>query len=218
MVFAGGEQGARRRTGRCNDLLSSNLDDRCVRVGLGRCQSLLTHAGQMQLDCLAHALLYCRLRRTGGNASRQIGRIRRESRWCLLHNDEDLHCLSPACLRMLFNVPGARSSPACPATVTSPGLTGCLNCWWLPRVRTRYHPSSVSRRRRSRTFIDRRSHHRPNSFKVPLESSERPWALFVAVPRATRLAASIIKALGLHERCADIAPSKLIPWGTFSFR
>ena len=29
---------------------------------------------------------------------------------------------------MLFNVPGATSSPGLPATVTSPGLVGCLNC------------------------------------------------------------------------------------------
>ena len=54
---------------------------------------------------------------------------------------------------MLFSVPGARSSPGRPATVTSPGFTGCLNCWWLPRVRARYQPSSARSRRTSRIFI-----------------------------------------------------------------
>lgn len=42
--------------------------------------------------------------------------------------------LRPACSRMPFRVPGARSSSPDPAMVTRPGLRGCLNCWWLPRV------------------------------------------------------------------------------------
>ena len=32
---------------------------------------------------------------------------------------------SPDCLRILFNVPGAKSSLGLPATVTRPGLLGC---------------------------------------------------------------------------------------------
>src|SRR5437764_3616010 len=34
-----------------------------------------------------------------------------------------------------------------------PGLVGCLNWRWLPRVATRYQPSSGSRRSTSATFI-----------------------------------------------------------------
>jgi hypothetical protein len=53
---------------------------------------------------------------------------------------------------MLFSVPGARSSLGLPATVTSPLLSGCLNCRWLPRVRATYHPSASMIPITSRTF------------------------------------------------------------------
>ena len=33
----------------------------------------------------------------------------------------------PACFKMLFCVPGARSSPGLPGTVTRPSLLACLN-------------------------------------------------------------------------------------------
>ena len=58
----------------------------------------------------------------------------------------------PDCLRILFNVPGAKSSPGLPATVTRPGLVGCLNCRWLPLVVTKYQPSWPSIRNMSDTF------------------------------------------------------------------
>ena len=63
------------------------------------------------------------------------------------------HFFSSDCLKILFNVPGARSSLGFPATVTRPGFEGCLNCLWLPRVATRVHPSSLSIRSISLTFI-----------------------------------------------------------------
>jgi hypothetical protein len=56
-------------------------------------------------------------------------------------------------LRILFNVPGAKSSLGLPATVTRPGLLGCLNWRWLPRVDAGYQPSSLSFRNMSDTFI-----------------------------------------------------------------
>jgi hypothetical protein len=50
-----------------------------------------------------------------------------------------------ACFKMLLNVPGARSSPGCPAIVTRPGFLGCLYCLWLPYVTTRNQPlASIS--------------------------------------------------------------------------
>ena len=54
---------------------------------------------------------------------------------------------------MLFNVPGARSSPLWPPIVTLPGLAGCLYCRWLPFVATRYQPSASRSFMTSRTFI-----------------------------------------------------------------
>src|SRR5207244_13313744 len=51
--------------------------------------------------------------------------------------------LRPACLSMAFIVPGGTSSRGLSATVTTPGLLGCLYCRWLPRVRARRHPSSA---------------------------------------------------------------------------
>ena len=54
---------------------------------------------------------------------------------------------------MLFNVPIAKSSLGFPETVTRPVLFGCLNCRWLPRVVTRYQPSSFSRVKISFIFI-----------------------------------------------------------------
>jgi hypothetical protein len=58
----------------------------------------------------------------------------------------------PDCLRILFNVPGAKSSLGLPATVTRPGLARCLNCRWLPFVVTKYQPSWPRIRNMSDTF------------------------------------------------------------------
>lgn len=56
---------------------------------------------------------------------------------------------------MLLSVPGAKSSLGFPATVTRPGLDGCLNWRWLPRVATKNHPSLWSMSNTSPTFISR---------------------------------------------------------------
>ena len=61
--------------------------------------------------------------------------------------------MSPACLSTLFNVPGETSWLGWPAIVTLPFLVGCLYCRWLPRVTTRYQPSSWINLMISRTFI-----------------------------------------------------------------
>jgi hypothetical protein len=56
---------------------------------------------------------------------------------------------------MLFNVPGATSSPGFPATVTRPGFVACLNCRCEPRCRTTDHPSFSSIFTTSRIFTTR---------------------------------------------------------------
>src|SRR5579864_8546042 len=88
--------------------------------------------------------------------ARQIGHVGAEAVPALFHNHQVLHYglrpFSPACFRMLFSVPGGTSRFGLPATVTVPGLTVCLNCWWLPAVLTSLHPSSCSIRMISRNF------------------------------------------------------------------
>ena len=54
---------------------------------------------------------------------------------------------------MLFNVPGARSSPLWPAIVTLLDLVGCLYCRCLPFVATKYQPSTSRSFTTSCTFI-----------------------------------------------------------------
>ena len=65
-------------------------------------------------------------------AARKIGRIGRVVLRRFLDDDRVLHeplsPLSPACLTMLFQVPGGRSRLSLPAMVTFPGFTGCRNC------------------------------------------------------------------------------------------
>lgn len=51
-------------------------------------------------------------------------------------------------------MPGAKSSSDLPGTVTQAVFTECLNWRWLPRVATSTHPSSLSIRSISLTFIN----------------------------------------------------------------
>ena len=66
------------------------------------------------------------------------------------------YLFNPACFRILFSVPGAKSSLFRPATVTRPRLIGCLNCLWLPRMATSIHPSFLNMLSTLETFIRRR--------------------------------------------------------------
>src|SRR5688572_20092539 len=50
----------------------------------------------------------------------------------------------PSLLQDTPSVPGAKSWLGLPGTVTRPGFDRCLNCRWLPRVATRYQPSSAT--------------------------------------------------------------------------
>src|SRR3981081_203091 len=58
----------------------------------------------------------------------------------------------PACFSMLLSVPIGISRTGC-GTVTRPGLTGCLNCLWLPTCATSYQPSCFKRCMTSRLDI-----------------------------------------------------------------
>lgn len=108
----------------------------------------------VELDRIMHLSLHFLPRAAGSHATRQIRRISRESGGGPLNNDQISAHFSPDCLRMLFCVPGARSSPGLPGTVTKPGRVACLYCRWLPRVRSKYQPVASIMRMISRTFTE----------------------------------------------------------------
>src|SRR5438874_12508992 len=91
-----------------------------------------------------------------GNAARQVRNICRVVALPFLDHHgvthARLHHLSPACLRILFSVAGCKSLLGFPGTVTRPGLLGCLNWRWLPRITTCTHLSSRRISRISATF------------------------------------------------------------------
>ncbi len=91
-------------------LLRGDLDDRGVGVRLWRGKAFSAHALEVKLDRLAHGLLDRLPRRAGRHASGYIRRVRRKAGLGLFDDNEESHDFSPACLRMLFNVPGASSS------------------------------------------------------------------------------------------------------------
>ncbi len=82
---------------------------------------------QMKLQCLLHIFfnfLSCFSRCDTPIDVRRIGRI---SRFSFFNDNQIFHFLKRACLKMLFCVPGAKSSFGFPDTVTKPYLRGCLN-------------------------------------------------------------------------------------------
>jgi hypothetical protein len=111
-----------------------------------RWSAIFAKSGYMEFDCFAKNRLSffdCGAR---GNTTRKIGHITGKIVFRLFNYDRVAHIsphfLSPACLRILFSVPGAKSSLGFPATVTRPSFVACLNCLWLPRVAIRSQPSS----------------------------------------------------------------------------
>src|ERR1700685_3527511 len=108
----------------------------------------------MEGNCIAHLAFDFLASCASSGTAAEIGRIGRVP--CIGFFDDDeipVHCFNSACFRILLNVPGPKSSLGLPGTVTSPGLVGCLYCLWLPRVRSKYHPSSWSIFKALRTFI-----------------------------------------------------------------
>jgi hypothetical protein len=86
----------------------------------------ITETGPVKLNRVAHSGLDLGPGRSSGNAAREIGRVGRQPGRCGLHDDQvALGHFSPACWRTLFSVPGASSSLGFPASVTSPGFSGC---------------------------------------------------------------------------------------------
>jgi len=105
----------------------------------------------MQLYRLSNLLFGLFSSLPGRDAAWKVGNISRIVALCLFDDNGVtdavfLHFFRPACLRMLFKVPGARSSFGLPATVTRPTFFECLNWRWLPSVTTRHQPSALSTR------------------------------------------------------------------------
>ena len=130
-----------------------DLDSRGRALRFWNGLALFSKPGDVEFDRLAHSLFDVRFGRPGRNAPWEVWRAGRIAGVRSLHHDQvAFRHLSPACLRTLSRVPAARSWLRFPATVTNPRFTGCLYWRWLPRVRTRYHPSRSRSLITSRTF------------------------------------------------------------------
>ena len=90
---------------------------------------------------IASTINDCLMPRIGsGDDAGQIRRVRRVTRLVVSLEDHDvaLHGRSlrrPACFRMLASVFGFKVALGLPATVTSPGFTGCVKFRWEPDMR-----------------------------------------------------------------------------------
>jgi len=115
---------------------------------------MLSEAIDMQLNSFTNQPLDPSQRFARGHTTGQVRHISAIPSPGLFVNDCIFHFrLSPACLRTLFKVPRGISSEGCPATVTVPGFLECLYWRWLPRVLSRYQPSSSMNLMTSRTFM-----------------------------------------------------------------
>src|SRR5713101_3987844 len=124
----------------------------------GHREPVFPQSRHVKPDRLAKFVLHGLHGRPSSNASRQVGHIGRVVCLRFFDHDRVAHyrfSFRPACFKMLCSVPGARSSEGFPAIVTRPGLRGCLNCRWLPRIATRNQPSSSIIHIASRTFMSR---------------------------------------------------------------
>ena len=116
---------------RCNCELCGdvNRDPFCGRGGRRNFFSGFAKALDMKFDRLSNECHDFIAGFTDRDAPGQIGNIRTEACLALLDDNHvfSVHRFSPACLRMLFNVPGGRSMLSLPATVTVPGFELCRN-------------------------------------------------------------------------------------------
>lgn len=102
---------------------------------------------QMERDRFGQRCFHARDTRPRCHATRQIRHIPRIPCTRFFDQDRIAHFQCPfnfACFKIELKVPLAKSSLSLPATVTRPGLDGCSNWRWLPRVPTRIQPSSAS--------------------------------------------------------------------------
>ena len=145
----------------------------------------------MKRDSLFHLSLDFVARVARCDTTRNVRRVCREAGLRLLDDDQILHGFNPACLRMLFNVPGATSSPGLPATVTSPRLFVCLNCRCDPRCRTTDQPSSSSILTTSRIFTMRSTARSAGVREQPSTHTAQSSPLSHGVPSRTNIEASL---------------------------
>src|SRR5436190_10368536 len=109
--------------------------------------AVFSQPGQVQFDSPPHLAQEFRFCFGHGCYSRQIGA---PGDVAAVIGTLDDDCVAghgvlrfnPACFRMLRSVPGGKTALGLPATVTRPGLDGCLYCRWLPLITTRYQPSA----------------------------------------------------------------------------
>nr|CAP48460.1 putative integron gene cassette protein [uncultured bacterium] len=90
--------------------------------------AFFSKAIKVKFDRFLHRLFYFFARCSSSNATWEVWRKCRKSRVGFFNHDQIFHLFIPACLNILFNVPGAKSSFCFPATVTRPGFSKCLNC------------------------------------------------------------------------------------------
>ena len=95
----------------------------CGRGGFGDCFAVLPHAFQVKFYGLTSEFLHFFDCLSGNAETRQIRSVCAPTCVRFFVDDEVFH-FSPACLRILFNVPGGMSTDGCPATVTVPGFVG----------------------------------------------------------------------------------------------
>lgn len=126
------------------------------------------HAFEVELDGFRNQPPGFFKRGCGGDAPWQIRHISGPIMNRLFKNDSVSHLLSPACFNIEFSVPGGRSSPGWPGTVTVPDFPAWTYCRWSPRVRSRTQPSFSIRFDISRTFIQA-----PRSKRTALRVSVR---------------------------------------------
>jgi hypothetical protein len=152
-------------------------------LGLEAVEMKRNRAFHLSLDFVA--------RIPGGDATRNVRPVCGEAGLGLLDDDEILYGFNPACLRMLFNVPGATSSPGLPTTLTSPGLVACLNYRCDPRCRATDQPSSSSILTTSRIFTMRSTPRSACLREEPSAHAARSIPLSHDVPPSTNFEASL---------------------------
>ena len=108
--------------------LGVDFDQLARGVRLWDCQAIFLHAFDVKLDGLVNEFCYFHASLANGDAARKVRYVGPETCRALLDNNQILHSLPhffrPACLRMLFSVPGGTSTLSLPATVTVPGFDG----------------------------------------------------------------------------------------------
>jgi len=151
----------------------SSRFDRQLRYRIAMLQKTL----YMKFDCFLHYALELFQRLCCSDAAGQFANIGRPVARSLFTDQGVLAFFrlhdssSSASRRIDLSVFGFTSSEGSPATVTSPFLTGCRNCRGLPRVRSRYHRSSINALSTSRVLM---VEDKPKRRRASLFNSDSP--------------------------------------------